>query len=109
MFFCLLQIFSDVVWLSRNLQSPDSLLFFIHHGVCSDLFVCDDLDLPCVNVCNCSMFIWLSSPVYKGSLMRVQYHKLRNMAILQSSNLFTASIGSSFYILFAITAVGVVS
>ena len=41
----------------------------------------------------CGLFIWLSSPVYKGSLM---YPKLRNMAY----EVFSASKGSILYILF---------
>ena len=42
-----------------------------------------------------------------GSLMKVHYPKLYNMAHL-SLNVFTASKGSNNYILFAITAAGVV-
>ena len=44
-----------------------------------------------------------TSPVYKGSLMRVQYPKLCNMAITTSLNVFTASKTSNFYILFTET------
>ena len=40
--------------------------------------------------------------------MRVQYPKLRNMPHTTSLCMFIASKGSSFYIIFAITAVGVV-
>ena len=41
--------------------------------------------------------------------MKVHYPKLYNMAHLLSLNVFTASKGSNNYILFAITAAGVVS
>ena len=44
----------------------------------------------------------------KGSLTKVHYPKLYNMAHLLSLNVFTASKGSNNYILFAITAAGVV-
>ena len=44
----------------------------------------------------------------KGSLTKVHYPKLYNMAHLPSLNVFTASKGSNNYILFAITAAGVV-
>ena len=40
--------------------------------------------------------------------MKVHYPKLYNMAHLLSLNVFTASNGSNNYILFAITAAGVV-
>ena len=40
--------------------------------------------------------------------MKVHYPKLYNMAHLLSLNVFTASKGSNNYILFAITAAGVV-
>ena len=42
--------------------------------------------------------------VYKGSVMRIQYPKLSNMAHIS----FTASKGSYIFILFVITADGVV-
>ena len=44
----------------------------------------------------------------KGSLRKVHYPKLYNMAHLLSLNVFTASKVSNNYILFAITAAGVV-
>ena len=44
---------------------------------------------------------------YNGSLMKVHYPKLHNIAHL-SLNVFTASKGSNNYILIAITAAGVV-
>ena len=44
---------------------------------------------------------------YNGSLMKVYYPKLYNMSHL-SLNVFTASKGSNNYILFVITATGVV-
>ena len=50
------------------------------------------------------MNVWLSLP---RSLMKVHYPKLYNMAHL-SLNVFTASKGSNNYILFSITAAGVV-
>ena len=40
--------------------------------------------------------------------MKVHYPKLYNMAYLLSLNVFTASKGSNNYILYAITAAGVV-
>ena len=52
--------------------------------------------------------LMLSSPVYKGSLMRVYSQIAQYGTYYISLNVFTASKGSSFYILFAITAVGVV-
>ena len=45
---------------------------------------------------------------FKGSLTKVHYPKLYNMAHLLSLNVFTASEGSNNNILFAITAAGVV-
>ena len=44
----------------------------------------------------------------KGSLMKVHYPKLYNMAHLFTFNAFTDLKGSNNYILFAITAAGVV-
>ena len=44
----------------------------------------------------------------KGSLMKVHYPKLYNMAHLFTFNAFTDFKGSNNYILFAITAAGVV-
>ena len=44
----------------------------------------------------------------KGSWMKVHYPKLYNMAHLFTLNVFTVSKGSNNYILFAITAAGVV-
>ena len=43
-----------------------------------------------------------------NSMMKVHYPKLYNMAHILSLNVFTASKGSNNYILFAITAAGVV-
>ena len=51
-----------------------------------------------------------SSPIYKRSMMRVHYLKLRNIQEYIPPpllNIFTSK-GASLYILFAITAAGVV-
>ena len=69
-----------------------------------------DLDYTGVNSRNCSNHECLSfcCQFCKGSLMKVHYPKLYNMAQLLSLNVFTASKGSNNYISFAITAAGVV-
>ena len=57
---------------------------------------------------HCLLFTDFRCQFCKGSLMKVHYPKLYNMAHLLSLNVFTASKESNNYILFAITAAGVV-
>ena len=53
-------------------------------------------------------FLWLSLPVHSGSLKRIKYSKPYRLAHTLLLNVFSALKGTHFYILFAVTAAGVV-
>ena len=54
------------------------------------------------------MTFWLSLPVHSGSLKRIDYPKQICLATLFLLNVFIALKGTHFYILFVVTAAGVV-
>ena len=53
-------------------------------------------------------FLWLSLQVHSGSLRRIKYSKLYSLAHTLLLNVFSALKGTHFYILFVVTAAGVV-
>ena len=53
-------------------------------------------------------FLWLSLPVHSGSLKTIKYSKLYSLAHTLLLNIFSAPKGTRFYILFVVTAAGVV-
>ena len=52
-------------------------------------------------------FLWLSLSVHSGSLKRIEYLKLYSLAHTLPLNVFSALKGTHFYILFVVTAAGV--
>ena len=53
-------------------------------------------------------FLWLLLPAHSGSLKRIKYSKLYSLAHTLLLNVFSALKGTHFYILFVVTAAGVV-